>query len=176
MARRNPQNLFTTIACDLADTDCQYKSALWNIVKDNRALRTSPSPSEQIERLIVEPSAHLDAIGPLVIVIDALDESGSADDRRQLLDVLSRHLTERKLPSNLRFLIASRPEEDIVDTLSTCSPVVCKHLGDVPDAVIDEDIERFIHHSLHQCAELESFWPNREWCRLLVRRSRHLFQ
>ena len=176
VARRNPQNLFTTIACDLADTDRQYKSALWKIVKDNRALRTSPSPSEQIERLIVEPSVHLHAIGPLVIVIDALDESGNADNRRQLLDALSRNLTERKLPTNLRFLITSRPEEDIVGTLSTRPPVVCKHLGDVPDAVTDKDIERFIHHSLHQYTELDLFWPNQEWCRLLVRHSQHLFQ
>ena len=176
VARRNPQNLFTTIARDLADTDSQYKSALWKVVKDNRALCISSWPSEQIERLIVEPSAHLDAIGPLVIVIDALDESGSADDRRQLLDALSRHLTKRKLPSNLRFLIASRPEADIVDALSTCSSVVCKYLGDVPDAVIDKDIGTFIRHSLHQYTELESSWPNQEWYRLLVRHSQHLFQ
>ena len=176
VARRNPQNLFATIACDLADKDRQYKSALWKIVKDNRALRTSPSPSEQIKRLIVEPSAHLHAIGPLVIVIDALEESGNADDRRELLDALSRHLTERKLPTNLRLLITSRPEEDIVRTLSTLPPVVRKHIGDVPDTVIDKDIQRFIYHSLHQYAELESSWPNQEWCRLLVRHSQHLFQ
>ena len=84
VTRRNPQNLFATIARDLADLDRQFKSALCQIVKNNRALRTSPSPSEQVERLVIEPSGHLDAIGPLVIVVDALDESGNADDRRQL--------------------------------------------------------------------------------------------
>lgn len=83
VARRNPQNL--TIARDLSDHDPQYKSALWNIVKDDRALRTSISPAEQVDRLIIEPYDHLDPIGPLVVVIDALDESGVRANRAQLL-------------------------------------------------------------------------------------------
>ena len=176
VARRNPQNLFTTIARDLADQDHQFKSALLDIVKDSRALCTSPSLSEQIERLIIEPSAHLHAIGPLVVVIDALDESGNVDGRRQLLDALSRHIPRRGLPKNLRFLIATRPESDIIDALSVHPQVVRNHLGDVPDTQIDEDIHKFIYHSLHQQAELELFWPNQEWCRLLVGHSQHLFQ
>ena len=176
VARRNPQNLFSTIARDLADHDPQYKSALWGIVKDNRALRTSPSPSEQVERLIVEPSACLHAISPLVIIIDALDESGDADDRRQLLDILSRHIAERDLPTNLRFLITTRPENDILNALVSGPQIVRKHLGDVPAAVIDKDIEKFIHHSLHQYTEFDSSWPNKEWCRLLVEHAQHLFQ
>ena len=176
VARRNPQNFFSTIARDLSDHNPQYKSALWRIVKDNRALRTSTSPSEQVERLIVEPSRHLHAVGPLVIIVDALDESGNADDRQQLLDALSRHLADRKLPTNLRFLIATRPENDILDALPSGPQVVRIHLGDVPEAVIDEDIEKFIHHSLRQYTELDSSWPNTGWCRLLVEHSEHLFQ
>ena len=176
VARRNPQNLFTTIARDLADQDHQFKSALLGIVKDSRALCTSPSLSEQIERLIIEPSAHLHAIGPLVVIIDALDESGNADSRRQLLDALSRHIPRRGLPKNLRFLIATRPESDIIDALSVHPQVVRHHLGDVPDTQIDEDIHKFIYHSLYQQAELELFWPNQEWCQLLVGHSQHLFQ
>jgi hypothetical protein len=68
--------MFSTIARDLSDHDPQYKSALWDIVKDDRALRTSPSSFEQMKWLIIEPSRHLHLIGPLIIVIDALDESG----------------------------------------------------------------------------------------------------
>ena len=176
IARRNPQNLFSTIARDLSDHDAQYKSALWAVVKNNRALRTSTSPLEQVKRLIVEPNANLDRIGPLIIVIDALDESGNADDRQQLLDTLSRQIAEGNLPNNLRFLIATRPENDIITGLP-CSPrVVRKHLGDVAEAVIDRDIEKFIHHSLHQYTELDSLWSNGDWCPLLVQHSQHLFQ
>ena len=47
LAKRNPQNIFSTISCDLSDHDPEFKSALWRVVKDNRALRMSVSPSEQ---------------------------------------------------------------------------------------------------------------------------------
>ena len=176
MVSWNPKNLFTTIVCGLADKDCQYKSTLWKIVKDSWALCTLPSPSEQIKCLIVKPTVHLHAIGPLVIVINALDESGDVGDHQELLDALSRYLTEQKLPANLHLLITSHPEEDIIDTLSTPPSVIHKHLGDVPDAMIDKDIERVIYHSLREFAKLKLSWPNQEWCQLLVHHSQHLFQ
>ena len=78
---RNPQNLFSTIARDLSDHNTQYKSALWGIVKDNRALRTSQSPLEQVEELVIAPGRGLATVGPLVVVIDALDESGDRANR-----------------------------------------------------------------------------------------------
>ena len=174
VARRNPQNLFATIARDLADLDRQFESALWEIVKDYLWLRTSQAPLDQVEH-IIKSSVPLHAIGPLVIVVDALDESGNADDRRQLLYVLSRSIIERKLPTNLRFLISTLPENDILDAFPSGPQVVRKDLGDIPEAVVDKDIERFIHHSLHQYTELELLWPNQGWCQLLVRHSHHLF-
>ena len=176
VASRNPGNLFSTIARDLSDHDPQYKSALWETIKDNRALRTSTSPVEQVNRLIIEPSKHLHAIGPLVIVIDALDESGDPVSRRQLLRVISTQFAENTLPTNLRFLITARPESDILAAVLCGSHFVHKQMGDIPKQIVDGDIGRFIHHSLHQYPELESSWPDGEWCRLLVHHSQHLFQ
>ncbi|KAG9308973.1 hypothetical protein JVU11DRAFT_11275 [Chiua virens] len=176
VAGRNPKNLFSTIARDLADHDPQYKSILFGVVKDNRSLRTSTSPSEHIERLIVRPGRALHTIGPLVVVVDALDESGDRDARHQLLVALSKHITERNLPTNLRFLITTRPESDILAALSSSSHVALKHMGDISDDVVDGDIEKFIYHSLHQSSELASIWADKRTCRLLVERSQHLFQ
>ena len=176
VAKRNPQNVFSTISRDLSDHDPGFKSALWRVVKDNRALRTSISPSEQVEQLIIGPSKNIDSIGPLVVVVDAVDESGEIGDRRQLLDVLSQQFTERKLPSNLRFLITARPETDILDALPAGPQIVHKYLGDVPWATIDDDIGKFIHHSLCRYPDLESSWPKGEWYKLLVQHSQHLFQ
>ena len=176
VARRNPQNLFSTIARDLSDHDPQYKSALWGVVKDNRALRASTSPLEQVEQFIIGPSKRLDAIGHLIVVIDALDESGDQASRRLLLQTVSKQITENALPTNLRFLITARPESDILAALSSGSHLVHKQMGDIPKEIVDGDIERFIHHSLHQYPELESSWPNKEWCRLLVCHSQRLFQ
>jgi hypothetical protein len=176
VANRNPKNLFTTIARDLCDRDPQYKSALWQIVKDDRALRTSQSPMEQVKRLIIEPSQHLHGIGPLVIVIDALDESGDQASREQLLRAISEHVAEMAFPTNLRFLITARPDSDILDELPSCPQIVRKQMGDIPQDTAEEDVRKFIHNSLHRYTELESCWPDQEWCRLLVHHSQTLFQ
>ena len=177
VANRNPTNLFATIARDLSDPDPHYKSALWQVVKDNRALRTSQSPMEQLERLIIDPCKNIHAIGPLVIVIDALDESGDPTSRQHILRALSEKIAENALPSHLRFLITARPETDILTELPACPQTVHKQMGDIPNDVVDRDIETFIHHSLrNQSSALKSFWPGQEWCRLLVRHSQRLFQ
>ena len=176
VANRSPKNLFSTIARDLCDHDPQYKSALWQVVKDDRALRTSQSPTEQVEKLIIEPSKHLHGIGPLVVVIDALDESGDQASRRQLLRALSEQIAKNALPTNLRFLITTRPESDILSELPPGPPIVRKQMGDIPRHIVDEDIQKFIHHSLNRYTELETFWPDQEWCRLLVHHSQTLFQ
>jgi len=176
VASRNPKNLFSTIARDLSDHDPQYKTALWGIIKANRALCTSQSPMEQVQKLIIEPAKDLHAIGPLVIVIDALDESGDQAGRRQLLSVMSKQISGNALPTNLRFLITTRPENDILTALPPGPHIVRKQMSDIPQHIVDGDIETFIHHSLHRYTELESSWPDGEWCRLLVHHSQHLFQ
>ena len=177
VARRNPTNLFTTVARDLSYRDPQYKAALCQVLKDDQALRTSQSPMEQLERLVIEPCQDLHAIGPLVIVIDALDESGDPTSRQHILRALSEKIAENALPSHLRFLITARPETDILTELPACPQTVHKRIGEIPEGVVDGDIETFIRHSLrNQYTELESFWPGQEWCSLLVRHSQKLFQ
>ena len=176
VTRRNPQNFFSTIALDLSDHDPQYKSELCRVVKNNRSLRTSVSLSEQVKRLIIEPSKHLHTIGPLIIVVDALDESGDQSNRRGLLCAFSEQIAENNLPTNLRFLITARPESDILTALASSPQIIHKQLGDVAEDIVDEDIGRFIRHSLFRYTELEFAWPNQAWCRLLVRHSQHLFQ
>ena len=176
VANRHPRNLFSTIARDLSDHDSQYKSALWGVVKGDRALRTSQSPMEQAEKLIIGPRRDFDAIGPLVIVIDAVDESGDWASRQLLLSAIVDKVAKNVHSTNLRFLITARPEDDIVDALSPGSLIAVKQMGDILAQIVDGDIEKFIYHSLHRYRELEHSWPNREWCRLLVHHSQHLFQ
>ena len=176
VASRNPKNIFSTIARDLSDHDPQYKFALLEVVKGNKALRASTSAFEQLKKFIIEPSQRLDTIGPIVVVVDALDESGDEASRQQLLQAISQQVTDSNLPTNLRFLITARPENDILAALPPGPQIVRKQMGDAPQDVVDRDIQRFIYHSLQQFAQLESSWPNQEWCRLLVRHSQHLFQ
>ncbi|KAN0085996.1 Quinonprotein alcohol dehydrogenase-like superfamily [Tylopilus felleus] len=177
VAQRNPTNLFTTIARDLSSRDPQYKAALCQVLKDDEGLCTSQSRMDQLERLVIEPWQDLHAIGPLVIVIDALDESGDPTSRQHILRALSAKIANNSLPSHLRFLITARLETDIRTELAGCPRTVHKQMSEIPEDVVDGDIETFIRHSLHnQYTELESFWPGGEWCRRLRRHSQKLFQ
>ncbi|KAF8549967.1 hypothetical protein OG21DRAFT_521580 [Imleria badia] len=177
IASRNPKTLFSTIARDLSDFDPQYRSALRKIVKNDRALRTSPWPMEQLERFIIEPSKELDPIGPIVIVIDALDESGDRARRQELLRIISQKIAQNALPTNLRFLITALAEEDIIISLPPGPPsrIVRIVMDDVPRELVDRDIERFIRHALQQHFDFESS-PDKERCRRLVQYSQQLFQ
>ncbi|KAG9310836.1 hypothetical protein JVU11DRAFT_8689 [Chiua virens] len=174
VAKRNPQNLFSTIACDLSEKDPQYRSELYRVVENNRSLRNSASVSEQVKRFIIEPSKRLHAIGPLIVVVDALDESGDQSNRRDLLRAFSEHIAD--FPANLRFLITTRAESDILASLPPGPLIIHKQMSDIPQHIVDGDIQKFVRHSLRYHSELETAWPNEEWCRLLVYHSQRLFQ
>ena len=131
---------------------------------------------EQLEKLIIKPYQYLHAVGPLVIVIDALDESGDQSCRRHLLRTISTQINENTIPAHLRFFITARPESDILAALASCPHLAHKHIGDIPVQIADEDIRKFIQSSLGHCPELESLYPNQEWCRLLVQCSQRIFQ
>ncbi|KIJ58845.1 hypothetical protein HYDPIDRAFT_33757 [Hydnomerulius pinastri MD-312] len=146
-AARHPGNFFSTIARDLSDHDRQYKESLWEVVKDNRALRMSTSPVEQVEEFIVRPTERLDVIGPILVVVDALDESGDRTARKSLLSALSKQITQSKLPANLRLLITACPESDILEMLPS-SQVAHKQLDEVDTTMVDADIGKFVEDSL----------------------------
>ena len=80
-AERRHEKIFATIAQDLADCDPQLRKALAAAVHHKTSLRNTPDVLRQWEELIVQPTkAMSDAMaGPIVIVINALDESGDTD-------------------------------------------------------------------------------------------------
>ncbi|KAF7798736.1 hypothetical protein EIP86_009961 [Pleurotus ostreatoroseus] len=114
---RTPDKLFPTMARDMADFDPDIGRALFSAIEQNKALRTTAQLDFQFTNFIVKPTKDLILIGPIVIVIDALDECSDATDasRRELLSLLARRVSE--LPSNFRILITARPEHDIISQL-----------------------------------------------------------
>jgi hypothetical protein len=96
--------------------------------------------------------------------------------RRQLLHAISEQIAQNALPSSLRFLITARPENDILNELPPGPQIVRKQMDAIPNDVVEEDIQKFIHHSLYRYTELETCWPDQEWCRILVCHSQALFQ
>src|SRR6266403_293600 len=107
---------FTTLARNLADRYPSFKSALGEIVKDNTALRVSTySCYTLFESLILGPLKRAPIDRPILVVIDALDESGETTGTSGLHTFLVKN--QIRLPSNFRVVITSRPEHAIVSAL-----------------------------------------------------------
>ncbi|KIJ41765.1 hypothetical protein M422DRAFT_255075 [Sphaerobolus stellatus SS14] len=98
--------------------------ALWHS-SDRRELTSIYKPgsfatmdiNSQWNRLLIDLARHLHGAisGPILIVLDALDESGTPRSRKHLLSFLTEHAVE--LPSNFRIIVTSRPESDILNAI-----------------------------------------------------------
>ena len=172
-ADRRPDNLFSTIARDLADLDHQRKSALWDVIQEERSLRTTHDPAEQFEKFILLPTANLMAIGPILIVIDALDESGDKIARKALLSILGQEVS--RLPPNFRILVTSRAEADIQETFDNHPHAICMHMGAIDPKSTDHDISVFVLSQLSEVKGLDQS-QHAEWCHRLVEKAEGLFQ
>ncbi|KAG0703959.1 hypothetical protein DFH29DRAFT_802639, partial [Suillus ampliporus] len=69
--QRKPTNLFSMIARDLADHDPEFMACLWDRVK-RRAIGSSPHIPMQFD-FILAPAQQLMSLGPVLVIIDALD-------------------------------------------------------------------------------------------------------
>jgi hypothetical protein len=137
-SKREAYHLFTTLARDLSDRYPSFKSALGRIVKDNSALRVGTRDYETLfQSLILEPLKDLHIVGPILVVVDALDESGSATGRTGLHTFLANNLI--RLPSNFRILITSRPEDGIERALVGAPSITIKHMTDSELAATTQD-------------------------------------
>ena len=147
-SERKAFHLFTTLARDLADRYPSFKIALGNIIKDNTALRVGTRDYHTLfESLILEPFKDLHIVGPILVVIDALDESGDASGGIGLHAFLAENL--KRLPSNFRVVITSRPEHAIVSALARAPSVKTKHMDDTELAAEKQkDILTFLREKL----------------------------
>ncbi|KAH9032448.1 hypothetical protein EDB85DRAFT_2145566 [Lactarius pseudohatsudake] len=124
-----PHHLFTTLARDLSDRYPSFKAALGRVVKDSSSLRVGTRDYATLfQSLILEPLKDLHIVGPILVVIDALDESGDATGRLGLHTFLAKKLI--RLPSNFRVFITSRPENGIETALVGAQSVEIRHMND----------------------------------------------
>lgn len=137
------KHLFATISRDLSDINNDWKASLIRTIKGSAKAISSSTVKAQFENLIMKPAEDLEGIGPVLIIIDALDESGSREEREALLKALA-HIIE--LPRHFRFLITSRPEPDIVNALGDHVWVRPSRLDRVDQASTDQDIRNFVRH------------------------------
>jgi hypothetical protein len=128
-SERRPYHLFTALARDLAHRYPSFKIALGKVIKDNAALRLGTRDYHTLfESLILEPLRAVHIVGPILVVIDGLDESGDAASTIGLHAFLAKNLI--RLPSNFRVVITSRPEHPIVSVFEEAKSVNIKFMND----------------------------------------------
>lgn len=111
MSSWHPRLIIPRIASALADLIPSFKCALARSLVATAA-DTTLRLEEQFQSLILTPLAALNLIGPLVIILDALDAIASFGDQySELLEVLAVHLP--LLPDNFRVIMTSRPGKDV---------------------------------------------------------------
>jgi hypothetical protein len=109
---RGAEHFFRTVARSLADLDENYASILAKAITSNSTLSTTPSLKLQFDKLLCEPLhavSLLGQLGPVVIIVDALDECPLDSQRREIIEFLGKSI--ESFPPNIRFLVTSRPSE-----------------------------------------------------------------
>ncbi|KZT34196.1 WD40 repeat-like protein [Sistotremastrum suecicum HHB10207 ss-3] len=176
-ADHGPTTLIPTIALDLADRCGPWRKYLYEQVADDKALRTSDSISEQFTKFLLQPAKQVPFVGPILLIIDGLDESGDQKERADLLKFAIGGFS--KLPSNFRILVTSRPEEDINDLFSSLPPENILDTNAISQTSQDHDIRIFIENKLSslkkkRVSPKEGVWEKQ--IEDLVKKSEGLFE
>lgn len=173
----DPAVFVRTLAYKLARFDANLRRVICETIEADgdiaeKSLRT------QFEKLLQQPlEKTADGLaGPIVIILDALDECGDANSRGLVLKLLVEDFP--KLPSIFRFLITSRREHDIASQF-TRNPESIKQL----DLAIvmnqaDSDIQAYIWSSLKEIRVshgLPDEWPKSGQVKQLAQYSEGLF-
>ncbi|KAJ7101983.1 quinon protein alcohol dehydrogenase-like superfamily [Mycena epipterygia] len=160
--RSSPHTVISTIAYRLAESNPHIKTAICNVIENETTLVAAPIRT-QFQKLLLEPLLHSQehVCGPIIIILDALDECGDRDSRRGLVSLITEEL--HKLPGTYRFLITSRPDSDIARRFHA-QPRITPMQLDITTPSTKQDILVYIRHSLNDIQRdhsesLGSTWP-----------------
>ena len=145
--------LFPTIARDLAGRDLRLRPLLAEVITNKPSLRDTEDIREQWQKFIFEPLSQFDgsSTGNVVVVIDALDESGAERTRSTILKVLAGQ--DAKLPGNLRILLTSRPLADIRQAFEVARDIRVRSLDDIDTKSTIGDIRLYVSERLENLGD-----------------------
>ncbi|KAI5990660.1 hypothetical protein EDD15DRAFT_2578411 [Pisolithus albus] len=151
---RREEKMLTTIARDLAGHYPAFRRALAHALAEDHTLKTTPDLLQQWQKLILEPlfKAKDGIVGNVVVVIDALDESGQDSSRKHILSLLVSK--EAAGLGNLRVLLTSRALPDIEGALRDAKHVKAMCLDDVPAESAQRDVTLFVSKELSNLSEI----------------------
>jgi hypothetical protein len=179
-SRSDPLRVIGTLAYQIARSDGRLgKSTARDVIEGNQRIAQMDLAS-QFRELLMQPILAMEALleeGLLLVVIDALDECGTAETRETLLAILGEELG--KLPPFIRFIVTSRALDDIKIALTMNPSIKSMELAVSAD---DTNISIFIRSQLGDLAkkrpdlsaEIEP-WPGEANILALVHRAAGLF-
>ncbi|KAJ7613170.1 hypothetical protein FB45DRAFT_803075 [Roridomyces roridus] len=134
---------------------------------DPRLMHFLPTPL-LFERLVLEPLTQKNVSGPIVIIIDALNEAKTSE----MYGILRNQLCS--LPGIMRVFVTSRVDQEILHNLG---PEIRLHDLAIHDSGNHHDMASFVHSQLTRMAELRSIegWPDQNTIDSLVGRAEGLF-
>ena len=140
--------LFPTIARNLADRDARLRLILAKVISGDPSLTGTEDIMEQWKMFILQPLSRLEgsSTGNVVVVIDALDESGWEGTRVSILEALTE--SGGKLPINIRIFLTSRPLADIWEALDASEHVHSRSLDNTNVGLTMSDIRRYVSYRL----------------------------
>ena len=139
----NPNRILQSLACQMCNNVEGFRDELTEAL---RREHSQDSLSDALRVFLNDPLHALDTREPMLIVVDALDES-KTDDKSDLLELISDNFFE--LPEWIKIFISSRPELQVQKKLSHLYPVEI-----LPnDEHHNIDLELFVRHRLPNLSE-----------------------
>ena len=133
----NPNRILQSLASHMCDNVEGFRDAL---TKALRRDHSRDSLSDAFRVLLNDPLHALDRHEPMLIVVDALDES-KTDEKSEFLELISDNFFE--LPKWIKIFISSRPELQVRKKL--------KHLHPFEILPDDDDHKRDLKHFILHC-------------------------
>ena len=173
----NFATLIRTLAYQLAVFDARFGAAISRVAAMNENITEMPLDFQFSNLLSANALKSVEwSGGTIILIIDALDESGSEADRKILMRALSKGLSD--LPSFIRMMVVSRQEPDIHHALGS-HPDVRPYSLDIESATNKEDVSAFVRFRLDEIPtenqDLHDLWPGEDNIRALVKNADGLF-
>lgn len=174
----NAAKFVGTLARHLANVSPQLKRLISEAIASHEDVIRQGLPN-QWKELILTPLSKYQSTGRTMLnfVIDALDECGSDDDVKFILQLCAQAKTVKEV--DLGVLVTSRPEIVIRLGFDAIPDIIHQKLDlrDVPRAVVEQDLAVFVECELGRVSQEQqiSGWPIDEDIHSLVRLSDCLF-
>ncbi|XP_046857929.1 uncharacterized protein LOC124451359 [Xenia sp. Carnegie-2017] len=146
---RNPGMLLESLACSMCDTILDFKSKLNEELQRNHSYELV---TDAFRVLLDNPLHSLEDHEPMLLVIDALDES-QVDRKSELLELIADEFD--RLPKWIKIFITSRPELPVKKELKNMNPVeITTHPRDKNN---EKDLHKYLRHQLNDRAQKDRY-------------------